>query len=314
MVNKIISMVTLIASTAALHHHTNAQEAFPLYNQPIPGARVSQHEEQTEQRDGITLVSRITEPTLTVFRPSPEANTGTAVIVVPGGGYWVNAISHEGYDVARELVKWGITAVVLKYRIPDDRTMEDRTVGPLQDAQQAMFVVRRRAEAWGIHPNRIGIMGFSAGGHLASTLGTHFLQPLLPAFKETSLRPDFMVLVYPVISFRDDIGHRGSRDQLLGKNPAADLIASFSNETQVTGQTPPTFLVHATDDKGVLPENSLAFYQALRAAGVPAEMHLYQSGGHGFGMNNPTTADKWMDRLYHWMKSNNWLTVESTKK
>lgn len=313
MYQRLLKMSASLILTSAMQL-AHAQETFPLYTQPIPGAKAAPNEEQTEQRDGITLVSHISQPTLTVYRPAPEVNTGTAVIVVPGGGYWVNAISHEGTDVARELVKWGITAVVLKYRIPDDRTMDNRAFGPLQDAQQAIFTVRSRAAAWGIHPQRIGIMGFSAGGHLASTLGTHFNQPLLPAFQHTSLRPDFMILVYPVISFRDDIGHRGSRDQLLGKSPSPDLVDSFSNETKVDRQTPPAFLVHATDDQGVLPDNSIAFYQALRAAGVPAEMHLYQSGGHGFGMENRTTADRWMDRLRHWMKSNGWLNPETPKK
>jgi acetyl esterase/lipase len=182
--------------------------------------------------------------------------------------------------------------------------MENKEIGPLQDAQQAIRMVRERAAEWKIKPDRIGVMGFSAGGHLASTLGTHYTNVVIDNPNQTRLRPDFLVLIYPVINLSDSIGHLGSRDQLLGKNPTKQKINFYSNDLQVTADTPPAFLVHATDDKGVSVKNSLFFYQRLIRYNIPAELHVYENGGHGFGMNNPTTKDKWMDRLQAWLASN----------
>ena len=185
--------------------------------------------------------------------------------------------------------------------------MEEKKVGPLQDAQQAIRIVRQRASEWNVKPNRIGVMGFSAGGHLASTAGTHFNNAVIENPGNVSLRPDFLILIYPVISFQDSIAHIGSRDQLIGSKPTAEKIKFYSNELQVTKNTPPTFLVHASDDKGVKSENSIVFYQNLIKNKVPAEMHLYQGGGHGFGLNNKTTKDLWMDRCEAWLSMNGWL-------
>lgn len=288
--------------------HTMAQQTIPLYSGSIPNSKPTPNEEQTVVDGGITRISRITEPNMTLFVPEPGKANGTAVVIFPGGGYWINAIGHEGYDVARKFNEWGVTAFVVKYRIPNDATMLHRDTGPLQDAQQAIHIVRTRAKDWGIDPKRIGIMGFSAGGHLASTAGTHFMKPVLPALKSADLRPDFMMLIYPVISFRDGITHMGSREQLIGTNPSESKIKEYSNELQVTNETPPTFLVHASDDGAVKPDNSVLFYQALIKANVPAELHIYQKGGHGFGMNNLTTSDQWMDRCKNWLVSNNWVT------
>ena len=285
---------------------TQAQTTFDLYHGKIPNSKPSPNEEKTEVHDGITIVSKITHPTLTVF-PAKEKANGTAVIVVPGGGYWINASGHEGIDVAKKLNEVGITAFVLKYRIPNDATMENKEIGPLQDAQQAIKVVRQRAAEWNIKPDRIGIMGFSAGGHLASTAGTHYLKSVISNEGKINLRPDFMVLIYPVISFQENITHMGSREQLIGKNPSKEKIDFYSNELQITKDTPPTFLVHATDDDVVKVENSISFYQHLIQNSVLAEMHIYQKGGDGFGMKNPTTADLWMERLQNWMRSNGWL-------
>ena len=209
--------------------------------------------------------------------------------------------------MARKFNEMGVAAFVLKYRIPNDATMINREIGPLQDAQQAIRMVRQRASEWKVKPNRIGIMGFSAGGHLASTAGTHFNNAVIENPGGVSLRPDFLILIYPVISFQDSIGHIGSRDQLIGKKPTAEKINFYSNELQVTKNTPPTFLVHASDDKGVKSENSIVFYQNLIKNKVPAEMHLYQGGGHGFGLNNKTTKDLWMDRCEAWLSMNDWL-------
>jgi acetyl esterase/lipase len=284
-----------------------AQITIPLYNGKIPNSKPAPDEETSEQQDGIIIVSKISKPTLTIFLPSKDKANGTAVIICPGGGYWVNAISHEGTDVAKEFVKMGVAAFVLKYRIPNDATMENQEIGPLQDAQQAIKTVRQRAKEWNININRVGVMGFSAGGHLASTAGTHFNKALIPDVDNISLRPDFMILIYPVISFQNDIGHLGSREQLIGKQPTAEKMNEYSNELQITPQTPPTFLVHASDDDGVNPNNSIVFYQNLIRNKVPAELHIYQKGGHGFGMINKTTDDLWMDRCKSWMIGNGLL-------
>jgi acetyl esterase/lipase len=256
--------------------------------------------------DATGHVAKISKPTISVFKSANAKPNGAAVIIFPGGGYWINAIQHEGFDVAKRFNDAGVTAFVVKYRIPNDKTMSSRETGPLQDAQQAIYVIRKRAKEWNVNPNQIGIMGFSAGGHLASTAGTHFTTAVNPALKNSNLRPDFMILIYPVISFLDSVGHLGSRDQLIGKSPSKDKISLYSNEMQVTKQTPPTFLIHASDDETVLSENSILFYQSLIKNNVPAELHIYQKGGHGFGMENPTTQDAWMERCLNWMKSNGW--------
>jgi acetyl esterase/lipase len=281
-----------------------AQQESPLYQGPIPNSSVVDNVELNEERDGRMFISKISVPTLTVFLPPPEKSNGLAAIIFPGGGYWINAISHEGWDVARKLNEWGITAFVLKYRIPGDH-MTERKWGPLQDAQHAIASVRRNADRYKIDPNRIGIMGFSAGGHLASTAGTHFNSAVVP--QEVSVRPDFMILVYPVISFDPEIGHMGSRDQLIGSNASEEDVKLFSNELQVTAQTPPAFLVHAADDGTVKVDNSLRFFDALNRHKVPAELHVYQQGGHGFGMNNKFTSEQWIESCRNWMQANNWF-------
>jgi acetyl esterase/lipase len=302
------SFFALVLTAVLMTQQLSAQDIQPLYPDKIPNSKSAGNEETTEYENGITVVRKISVPTLQYF-PAPERiATGTAVIIFPGGGYWINAISHEGTDVAKKFNEIGVTAFVVKYRIPDNRTMVDQEIGPLQDAQQAIKTVREKAAAYKIDPNRIGIMGFSAGGHLASTLGTHFKDPKVPNEKHTSLRPDFMILIYPVISFQEDIAHKGSREQLIGKNPTPEKMKLYSNELQVTAETPTTFLVHASDDDGVLAANSTRFYESLLAHDVKAELHIYQGGGHGFGLNNKTTKDQWFDRCRNWMDSNGWIT------
>ncbi len=284
----------------------SAQKAISLYEGEIPNSKPTPDEEKFEM-DGMVRISKISRPTLSIFLPAEGMSTGTAVIICPGGGYWINAISHEGTDVAKKFNEMGIAAFVLKYRIPNDATMINREIGPLQDAQQAIKLVRQHAKEWKVNPNQIGIMGFSAGGHLASTAGTHFNSAVIENPTNISLRPDFMILIYPVISFQDSIGHIGSRDQLIGKKPTVEKINFYSSELHVTKNTPPTFLVHASDDDGVKSENSIVFYQQLIRNHVPAEMHLYQEGGHGFGLNNKTTKDNWMERCEAWLLMNGWL-------
>jgi len=280
-----------------------AQTVIPLYEGEIPNARPSIDQEYSRyERDTVLIVSRVSRPTLTLFLPPKEKANGTAVIICPGGGYTNLAMGYEGTDVALRFNESGIAAFVLKYRIPDSTTMYHKEIGPLQDAQRAIQLVRSRAGEWGIHSNRIGIMGFSAGGHLAATAGTHFQKDYIPNPKEISLRPDFIILIYPVISFRPPIAHMGSRANLIGQDPSEERIQDFSNEERVTDQTPPAFLVHAKDDDAVPYANSTRFAEACKKHGVPVEIYLYAQGGHGFGMTNPTSHEDWMDLCIAWLK------------
>jgi len=282
------------------------EETITLYN-TIPNSRSSTNTEKSNTTDGILIVSNVSIPSLTIYRPAKVNGPATAFIICPGGGYSVLAAGHEGSEVAKVLNEWGIVCFVLKYRLPDENIIIDKTVGPLQDAQRAIQLVRQNAEQWNIDPAKIGIMGFSAGGHLASTASTHFSKPVIDNPGKTSLRPDFSVLVYPVISFTDSLTHMGSRNNLVGENPSAEKIQEYSNELQVNGQTPPAFLVHASDDDVVKVGNSLQYYEALTRNNVPAELRLYPAGGHGFGMNNKTTSDSWMNRLKTWLKNNQYI-------
>lgn len=276
------------------------QQVIPLFN-VVPNNKAVADKENSTFRDNITRIAKVSNPTLTVYKA--DKPNGEAVIICPGGGYSILAFDKEGTRVAEEFNKWGVTAFILKYRLPDDSINIDKSVAPLQDAQQAIRFVRNNAKEFGVDRNKIGIMGFSAGGHLASTATTHFDFKADPTNNDTvSVRPDFSILVYPVISFDTTIAHMGSRTNLVGKNPTSDKVKFYSNELQVTSNTPPVFLVHASDDGGVPVENSVRFYQACVKNKVPVEMHLYPHGGHGFGMYNKTTDDSWMERLRNWLQ------------
>lgn len=282
--------------------HAQSPQTFQLYEAAsIPNSKPAENREKTEVNDWkVEFTTETSVPTLTLYRPTHP--NGTAMIICPGGGYSGTATDHEGKQVAEALAKEGITAFVLRYRIPSDRYCLDKSLAPLQDAQQAISLVRQRAAEWQIMPNKIGIMGFSAGGHLAATAATHFDQKADPTCTDmTSVRPDFVALIYPVVSFRDGIGHDGSRDNLLGKTPTLQQIGQFSNELRVTPQSPPAFLVHAQDD-WVKIENSLLFYEACLRNGVPAEAHFWSKGGHGFGMVNPASKESWVPWLVTWLK------------
>lgn len=257
--------------------------------------------------DGILRISDVTEPSLTIYQPEARISNGTAVIICPGGGYWILAAGHEGADVAKKFTEMGVTAFVLKYRLPDSRLQPNPTIAPLQDAQRALQLVRERASEFRIDPTKVGILGFSAGGHLASTAATKFKNPTIENPTKINLRPDFQILIYPVISSDPAIAHGGSFEKLLGKESAAELRNAYSSDKRVTPQTPRAFLVHASDDGGVSSLNSVRYYEALLQSGVQAELHLYQRGGHGFGLENPTTYDEWFDRLKNWMMANGWL-------
>jgi len=283
-----------------------AQTPMNLYEK-VPNSKPSANKEESVTTDNILRISKVSVPMLTMYAPVMPNAKKAAVIICPGGGYARLAASHEGSDVARVFNDWGITAFVLKYRLPDDTIMIDKSIGPLQDAQRAIQFVRENATRWNIDPNKIGIMGFSAGGHLAATASTHFNKGVIDNPNNISLRPDFSILLYPVISFTDILAHMGSRNNLIGRDASQGKVIEYSNEMQVTGQTPPAFLVHAADDKTVKVQNSIRYYESLLKSNVLSELHVYPKGGHGFGMNNKTTADKWMERLKNWLQSNGWL-------
>ncbi len=249
------------------------------------------------------MFSGVTQPTLEIFLPEKDKSTGAAVVICPGGGYSVVVYQGEGIKTAKEFAKNGVAAFVLKYRLPDDSTMVDKKIGPLQDVQQAIKIVRENASKWGIDINKVGIMGFSAGGHLASTGATHFKKSFIENNNNTSLRPDFQILVYPVISMQDSLTHLDSRIKLLGKNPSKEIIDQFSNELQIDGDTPPAYLTHAGDDKLVDVDNSIFYFEKLRHFNVAAELHIYQKGGHGFVFGRQS----WMEPLFQWMKDSKWM-------
>jgi acetyl esterase/lipase len=231
-------------------------------------------------------VSNVTVPTLTVYLPDGNQSGTTAVVICPGGGYSHLSMDKEGHAVARWLNTIGVAGMVLKYRMPRPDLSAGQKPWPIQDGEQAIRLARSHAAEWKIDAHRVGLMGFSAGGHLASSVGTHFDEAAPASTNEVdriSERPDFMILAYPVISMAESITHQGSLHSLLGSTPDPKWVEFYSNELNVTSRTPPTFLVQAQDDR-VSVENSLRFYDALKKAGVPAELHVFEKGGHGFGL------------------------------
>ena len=258
----------------------------PLWPNGAPNSNELKGDEQ-EMDNG--RVSNIKNPDITVYRA--ENPNGMAVIMCPGGGYARLAMNHEGHDMAPWFNTQGITYVVLKYRMPNGHNEV-----PFSDVEQAIRLVRQHAAEWNINPSKVGIMGASAGGHLASTLATHYTS------KET--RPDFQILLYPVITMDANFTHAGSRENLITKNPSADLIAKYSNELQVNAQTPQAFIALSSDDKAVLPQNSINYYLALLKHNVPATMHIYPTGGHGWGFrDNFTYKRQWTDELEKWLRN-----------
>ncbi|MHB1922565.1 MAG: alpha/beta hydrolase [Chitinophagaceae bacterium] len=302
-----LKKIILSVGILGLPFNLYAQKIIPLYPGTIPNSiHYNMHEiTLLDGRGKMFGYSNISQPTLTVFLPLKERSNGSAVIICPGGGYVMETYQWEGIHIAKTFIQHGIAAFVLKYRLPSDSIMKDKSIGPLQDAQQAIKLVRQHAAEWGIDTNKVGIMGFSAGGHVASSAGTHFDSAFIPNKKHINLRPDFMILVYPVISMTNQLAHMGSRENLLGPHPSPEKIKFFSGELQVTDETPPTWLTQAGDDQVVDVDNSISFYEALRHHHVPAEMHLYPKGGHGFVLKLPT--EEWMQPLFEWMKKNYWM-------
>lgn len=274
-----------------------------VWTDSIPGSIKNQeYKMQTiYTEDNSPRLLKVTDPVLDIYFASDNNANGTATVICPGGGYRRLAYDHEGIQIAKWLNDLGITAFILKYRLPSDDIMKDKTVGPLQDGLEAIRIVRRHAKEWNIDPNKIGIMGFSAGGHLASTVSTHYNEKVYKPKDKTSARPDFSILIYPVISMDSATTHYGSRVNLLGENPSEQLIEHFSNDLMVSKDTPPAFLVHATDDMAVPIKNSINYMFALKGFGIPTELYILEKGGHGFGMGNPATGYYWPDACKSWL-------------
>ncbi len=275
----------------------------PVWHDSIPGAISSaKYSEDTITLDnGQKRIRKVTNPTIAVYLPA-KPNKGAAIIICPGGGYERLAYDHEGIEFAKKLNEYGIAGIVLKYRLPNDSIMQKKEDGPLADAQEAIRLVRKHASEWNLDTGKIGISGFSAGGHLASTLSTQF-NKVVYRTESISAKPNFAILVYPVVTMKTPLTHAGSRKRLLGANPSDALIQSFSNEMQVSADTPPTFIVHAADDQSVPVQNSIQYFESLNKFKVPAELHIYQKGGHGFGLGKDKgTTAQWFDSCIRWMQ------------
>ncbi|MFH6993528.1 alpha/beta hydrolase [Flavobacterium sp. FlaQc-48] len=284
------------------------QTIIPLWSKIPDEIKATDYKENESIKDGkVQSTSLVTIPTLSIFLPKESKPNQTAVLIFPGGGYQHLAIDKEGTKVAQWLNSLGIAAFVVKYRLPNDLIMKNKSIGPLQDAQEAMRYVRQNAAKYNIDATKIGIIGFSAGGHLASALATHYDDKIYETTSKISARPDFSLLIYPVISMVNEVTHKGSQTSLLGNTPSQEMLDYFSSEKRVTAQTPAAFLVHATDDTTVLPENSINYYLALKKNGVPAELHLYEKGGHGFGLGVKDTSKFWTRDCEEWLKTHGYF-------
>lgn len=300
-------LITLLILMIQLTPGKSQNTIIKLWPKGVPGETKNDTYTEVEQlvNGSPSRYNKVTDPTLTVFLPPAEKATGTAVLICPGGGYGTLAFDHEGYQIAEWLNENGIAGIILKYRLPSDLIMKDKTIGPLQDAQEGLRTIRRNASEWKINPHRVGVIGFSAGGHLASTLSTHYAEKVYQS-DTTSARPDFSLLIYPVITFDSTFTHMGSRNNLIGRKPSPELIRHFSNELQINEKTPPAFLVHSMDDNGVPVRNSIEYYSNLVKYRIPSELHVFQKGGHGYGMSvGKGTQASWPELCLNWLRANN---------
>lgn len=287
--------------------HLEGQQLMDLWEGDIPNRVIAIDEKEEWEKQEIIRIANVQIPTMEIFLPAKRNANGMGVIICPGGGYQRLAYDWEGTDIAKLLNSKGIAAFVLKYRLPSSKNMINNYETPLLDAQQALRIVRKKADEYNLNPNNIGIMGFSAGGHLASTLATHYdYQSENNAVEshEISARPDFAILIYPVITMDENFTHKGSKVSLLGENPDQQRVDYFSNEKHVTNHTPPTFIIHSQDDKAVPVQNALLMYDALLENNVPVTMHLFPNGGHGYGLAHDNEhLKKWSDLLIDWLNT-----------
>ena len=278
----------------------------PLWENEIPNSRVFAKSKVDELSSADYFYS-VTRPEMSVYLPTNRNLSGKAILVIPGGGYWKITYSWEGTDIAKWLNANGIAAIVLKYRLPKQELDIELDKSPLLDVSRAMRIVRANAKKWNIDSSKVGVIGFSAGGHLASTLATHndaVEKENYDSLSSISSHPDFLALMYPVITMSKEFTEKGSRKNLIGGNPTKELVEYYSNEKHVTSDTPPTFIVHASDDEVVPVRNSIVFYEALQHAGVNAEMHIYQKGGHGFALaNNNNKLKSWRGLFLSWLEN-----------
>ncbi|MCP5063773.1 MAG: alpha/beta hydrolase [Ignavibacteriae bacterium] len=297
----------LVASlTLSLNSLFAQNYVLPLWtDENIPNYQSTDETEIVVYNNGMEVVSLVQKPNISVYLPSKKNSTGKAIVICPGGGYHVEVTDWEGTDIAKWFNSKGIAAIVLKYRLPFSKSNIIPHKSPLLDAKRAIRLVRHHADEWYVNKNEIGIMGFSAGGHLASTLGTHFdygVKESPDKIDTLSSRPDFMILMYPVISFKNQYGHIGSKNALIGDYSDTTLVDYFSSEVNVKTDTPPTILIHSTDDKSVHVKNSLMFYEALVNKNVSAEMHIYPYGGHGFSLAiGKGYLQTWTNRVFDWL-------------
>lgn len=275
-------------------------QQIPIYEGPVPNARKAPAD-YLEQTDADNSVTRITQPALIPFFPPKGMATGTAILIFPGGGYRLLSLP-SCEEIAKALNEKGITAFIVKYRLPNDTIMINKSIGPLQDAQAAIRVVRKNAAAWGINPAKVGMMGLSAGGHLVSMEGTQANRIVIDNKENINLRPDFMALLYPVIIYDPAIPR--TRENLIGKDPSPELLHLYGTDKHVTATTPPTFMVHAADDDVIPVKNTLSFFNALLQNHVKAEMHILQSGGHGFALTDSNSKDHWFKMFNSWLTEN----------
>ena len=303
--NKVLTKIGLLICIIFFNMTNSLAQYQPLYK-TIPNNIPTKNQEAESMNAGILIIEKVSIPSYQYFRVSTDNTKRPCVIICPGGSYAILAAGHEGSDLANYFNSIGVNALVLKYRIPNAENQIDKSIAPLQDAQQAILLARTNADSWGIDENKIGIMGFSAGGHLASSLATHYNDIKIDNPSKISLRPDFQILIYPVISFGPE-GHEGSRINLIGNandDKTQKAIHYFSSEKQITKDTPPAFLVHSKDDDAVPVANATHYYDNLIAHKVPAEIYLYEKGGHGYGMKNSTSEIIWTSVMKTWMQKN----------
>ncbi len=325
----LLLFIVFVGSLQA-QQHLALYPATPPDSKPITGLRDSSVF-YLHGKDSMEWVMQVASPELIMYLPEKKNRQGAAVIICPGGGYAGLSMANEGHQIARRLQAAGVAAFVLKYRLPNPYLVDNKEVVPLQDAQRAIQLVRENAGKWNIQPRKIGILGSSAGGHLASTAGTHWQKAQIPNARNTSLRPDFLVLNYPVISFADSLTHYGSRFNLIGpvlaqaeierimqQGDESDAVYQtiqidpemkklYSNELQVRANTPPTFITTAVDDEVVKVQNTLVFIAALQQYKVPVESFFYAKGGHGYGLDNPTSTVDWMEACLLWLRTQGFI-------